>query len=53
MDRCPYVKGVQAGDEGMDFCELTNHMCDLELGETCDEWGEIKGEDNDRTGSKS
>ena len=51
MDRCPYIRGLRAGDESIDFCQLTarpsgsTSLCVLVTGSVCDEWEEIKSED--------
>ena len=49
-EECPHIKGVRAGDEGMDFCRLTERVsgriqnCVLMSGEECKTWEEIKKE---------
>ena len=51
MDRCPYIRGIRAGDEYMDYCELTERpsgriqMCELLTSNKCETWEEIKSED--------
>lgn len=52
-DECPHIMRVRAGDEDMDFCELTErvsgriHPCELVSGNKCETWEEIKRENND------
>ena len=47
-DRCPHKIRKQAGDESLDFCELTERLsgriqhCLLESGEECETWNEIQ-----------
>ena len=49
MGRCPYIISKGAGD--VDYCGLTERpsgriqMCELMTKDTCDEWEEIKGEE--------
>jgi len=55
MDRyeaqeCPHIKRKRAGDESLDYCELTEkvsgriHPCELVSGDKCEEWEDIKKE---------
>ena len=45
MDKCPYLKARQAGDEVYYWCDLSDHPCTVEYdGEKCEEWEEIRKE---------
>ncbi len=48
-DRCPHIISKSAGDESLDFCEVTDRAsgmkpCLLECGYECEIWEEIKKE---------
>lgn len=41
---CPHIDRRCAGDECLDFCDIHGHLCELESGNVCGEWKEIKRE---------
>jgi len=41
---CPYVARKSYGDEVEDHCDMTGHICLLELGQHCATWAEIQKE---------
>ena len=53
MDRCPNMITIRAGDESHDYCDLTARPsgrikpCLLMSGEKCEEWENIKKEEED------
>jgi len=50
MDKCPHIRHKSAGDESLDYCELTEkvsgriHPCELVSGDKCEIWEEIQKE---------
>ena len=53
MDRCPHIISKHAGDESLDYCELTERssgrisVCLLVSQDECEIWNEIQREWNE------
>ncbi len=48
---CSYYRCRRAGDETLEWCELSDHPCMVAYGydcEDCVEWNEIKGVNNEK-----
>ncbi len=41
---CPHIDRRCVGDECLDFCDIHGHLCELESGNICQEWEDIKKE---------
>uniref|UniRef100_A0A6H2A660 Uncharacterized protein n=1 Tax=viral metagenome TaxID=1070528 RepID=A0A6H2A660_9ZZZZ len=53
LSRCQYHRGILAGDETGDWCELNNYQCGVAYGSyECEEWNNLKGGDNGRNNAK-
>lgn len=44
LSECQYYKERRSGDNLIEWCELSDHVCMLSRGYECEDGNEIKGE---------